>query len=494
MHPRTTGIVFLVAAALFAFVYIYEMRGAPGRQQAEEAAKRLFPNVEADDVEWIAMTTSDGTAARAERRDRGWELTEPLVFPGDMFALDGIASALALLSSEAKFENPQPLEVYGLDGEERAVRFGVGGEEFVLRTGDKSPVGANSYVAVGSDAVYVVATYRINALRKEIDDLRDKRILHFDNASVERVTATWPGSQVVLERQEQSWRLRVPLDAPADGNTVDALLSDLSFLRASGFVDEPPSDRKAGLRPPDFEVELLLKAENEGDPPRRLHLAVGQSLDGETRLVRSASPSMYRIAAERIGDFPRKLVSYRFRQLAKYASSDAQRLEIVFHPGGNQAVSAEPVTITATRGETGWTASPDPFKAGSLSSLVYELSRLRAEDILADSMGPDELQALELAPPAAVYRVFGEGDEKLAQVELGALRDDWIFARTEGHETVFKLESRFAQRIPVSFEAYRNRFVADADAEDDAPDSDADPASDLDVEDGDLLSPREESP
>ncbi|MEE8509220.1 MAG: hypothetical protein V3T07_09170, partial [Myxococcota bacterium] len=150
--------------------------------------------------------------------------------------------------------------------------------------------------------------------------------------------------------------------------------------------------------------------------------------------------------------------------------------------------------ITATRGDTGWTTSPDPFKAGLLSSLVYELSRLRAEDILADSMGPDELQALELAPPAAVYRVFGEGDEKLAQVELGALRDDWIFGRTEGHETVFKLESRFAQRIPVSFEAYRNRFVADADAEDDAPDSDADPASDLDAEDGDLLSPREESP
>ena len=488
MHPRTTGIVFLVAAALFAFVYIYEMRGAPGRQQAEEAAKRLFPNVEADDVEWIAMTTSDGTAARAERRDRGWELTEPLVFPGDTFALDGIASALALLSSEAKFENPQPLEVYGLDGEEREVRFGVGGEEFVLRMGDKSPVGGNSYVAVGSDAVYVVATYRINALRKEIDDLRDKRILRFDTASVESGTVTWPENQVVLERQDGSWRLRAPLDAPADGTTVDSLLSDLSFLRASGFVDEPISDREAGLRPPDLEVELILKAESEADPPQRLHLAVGQSLDGETRLVRTARPSLYRIAAERIGDFPRNLASYRFRQLAKFASSDAQRLEIVFHPDGDQAVSVEPVTITATRGDTGWTATPDPFKPGSLSSLVYELSRLRAEGILADSMGPDELRALELAPPAAVYRVFGEGDEKLAHVEIGALREDWILARTEGHETVFRLEARFAERIPLSFEAYRNRFVAEAD------DPDPNPAPDLDAEDGDLLSPREESP
>ena len=158
-------------------------------------------------------------------------------------------------------------------------------------------------------------------------------------------------------------------------------------------------------------------------------------------------------------------------------------------------MSAEPETINATRGDAGWTASPDSFKAGSLSSLVYELSRLRAEGILADRMGPDELRALELAPPAAVYRVFGEGDEKLAQVEIGALRDDdWILARAEGHETVFRLESRFAEQIPVSFEAYRNRFVAEAGAEDDAPDPDAAAAADLDAEDDDLLSPREESP
>ena len=184
---------------------------------------------------------------------------------------------------------------------------------------------------------------------------------------------------------------------------------------------------------------------------------------------------------------------HRFRQLAKFISSDAQRLEIVFHPGGNQPLSNEPMTITAIRGDTGWTASPDPFKAGSLSSLVYALSGLRAAGILADRMGPEELRALELEPPAALYRVFGEGDEKLAQVEIGILQgDDWILARAEGHGVVFQLESRIAEQIPVSFEAYRNRFVAEADAGDDAPDPDA--ARDPDAEDDDLLSPREESP
>ena len=36
MNPKTTGILFLVAAALAAFVYLYEIRGEEGRRAAEE--------------------------------------------------------------------------------------------------------------------------------------------------------------------------------------------------------------------------------------------------------------------------------------------------------------------------------------------------------------------------------------------------------------------------------------------------------------------------
>ncbi len=53
MNPRTTGIVFLVAAALFAFVYFYEIQGGPAREQAEEESKRLFPGLEDEAVEWF---------------------------------------------------------------------------------------------------------------------------------------------------------------------------------------------------------------------------------------------------------------------------------------------------------------------------------------------------------------------------------------------------------------------------------------------------------
>ncbi len=72
MSPRTTAVLFLVAAALGAFVWFYEIRGETAREDAEQRAKQLFPEIEAEAVDSITLTTRDGIRARFERRDPGW--------------------------------------------------------------------------------------------------------------------------------------------------------------------------------------------------------------------------------------------------------------------------------------------------------------------------------------------------------------------------------------------------------------------------------------
>ncbi len=304
MSPRTTAVLFAIAAALAAFVYFYELRGEEGREQAEEAEKRLFPDVEEGDVTAITLPTSAGVQARVARRDEGWELVEPLVFPANTFALDGIASTLAQLASTAVIEEPQPREIYGLGETSRLIRFEVGDSEHRLRLGAKTPVGSDSYVATDdSGAVYTVPTYRVTALTKTLDDLREKRILDFDRAAIEGISAAWPGGGVVLEKAEDGWRLVDPMQGASDSATVEGLLSDLSLLRAEGFEDDPPADDEVGLDPPVFEV--VLEVSGEGGEPQRLSMAMGGVVDGEQRLVRGSQTSLYRVARERLDDFPR---------------------------------------------------------------------------------------------------------------------------------------------------------------------------------------------
>ena len=487
MSPRTTGIVFLAAAALFAFIWFWEIGGEEGRKAAEEAEKQLFAGLEAGEVESIELTTSDGVAARLVRRkgpeavdatetpeapetpetpETGWELREPLVFPGDPFAIDGLASALADLKSEAVYQKPQAPEVYGLGEGALAVAFEAGGESHRLRIGGQTPIGSNVYAAVGGDErVYAVSSFAANALRKSLLDLRDKRVANFETDAVDRVEARWPDGHVVLRRGAEGWSLLEPIEGPADAATVDALLTDLSFLRASGFEDDPPPDPEAGLDAPEFSVELT---GGEGEDALRASLAVGRAVDESgSRLVRSAGDSLYRIPAERLADFPRELVAYRYKQLASFQATEASRLEIAFERQESSAEGDAPVEIAATRGETGWESEPERFKPGLLAGLVSELSRLRGTDILREQVSPEELAELGLSPPSARIAVYGEGEAPLAQIRIGARRgDEGYAAMVEGGAQVYLLDPGVAEFVPVDLAAFRERFRSQEEPED----------------------------
>jgi hypothetical protein len=485
MHPRTSATLLAIALVLGAFVYFYEIGGEDARREAEEQARRLFPEVEQEAVEWVALTTREGIEARLERREGGWSLVQPVEFPADRFAVDGLAANLVTLVSEAALEDPQPLAEYGLADAARAVRFSAGGEVRTLLLGAQTPVGANSYAKTGaSDAVYTVQTYKAQSFDKGLDDLREKRILDFDVAAIQRVEARWPGGR---------WRLVSPLETRADDEVVDDLLSDLSFLRAKGFVDEPPGDAEAGFAPPSFEV-ILTPAAEDGAAAVPIRLALGGLRAGD-RLVRGAHASLYTIASDRFDDFPRELVAYRFKQLSRFDLADARQLDLFFQPETGDAVA-----LTAVRGEAGWTSSPEAVASDKLARLVSELSRLRAEGIAADEVGDEELRGLGLSPPNAIFSVFGEvpqegagADEpgvapKLAEIHIGgSYGPEGIIARAPGDPIVYRLDYELAEHIPVSLEAFRNRFAG-------VEGEQLDEATDAPADTGDFLSPKQESP
>ncbi len=484
MNPRITGLLLLLAVALGAFVWFYEIEGQEARKTGEEAAKRLFPDVEADEIEWIKLTTSDGHAARVERREGAWRLVEPVEFRADGFTVDGMASALAQLAAETSYADPQPPEVYGLGEGAREVVFGAGGKELRLRIGAKTPMGGNSYASVGGKGdVHAVATHRVSSLAKRLDELRDKRIVEFATEAAQGLSLRWPDGGVVLAREggasaasggaqpsggpggplladrppASGWRLVEPVVGKADSATVESALSNLSFLRATSFEDGAPPDSESGLDHPELVIEVALTPEKEGAEARRVSLAFGKPLASGDRLVRGAGATLFRVPASRIDDYPRKLVAWRFKDVARFKAEDARRVEMAFRDPDGVTLA-----VTATRDEDEqWSSAPEAIDPERLRTLVDELARLRARDILADSMGPEELRGLALEPPNASLVVRGEDETALAEVRIGVVRDGGgIAAQAAGNPTVFELDPALAEYVPVSLAALREHFVA----------------------------------
>ncbi|MBW2540796.1 MAG: DUF4340 domain-containing protein [Deltaproteobacteria bacterium] len=459
MNPKTTAVLFAIAAALAAFVYFYEIRGEQARVEAKAAEKRLFPDVEQAEITSISLRTSDAPEIRLERRDGRWRIVAPLDFAADTFAADGIASAITQLMRESVIEDPQPLDVYGFREDGAEVRFAVGGVEKTLRIGSATPVGSNSYALVGGDdRVYTVASYQFSPFKKRAADFRDKRILEFDMAAVRRAAISWPGAEVVIERGEEGWRMVAPTEARADAEAVDGLLMSLSLLRASGFVDEPGSDEEMGFAPPQFAVELELSREAGDSDAEIARLAVGGvDESGAQRFVRGAAQSLYLISQESLDGFPRRVVEYRDRRLAKFAAEDARRIELGFHTESGETVA---VSLHLEGGD--WVSSADPVRSEKLDALVDVLSDLRAHDIVAEGFGPAELRAMGFDPARAVIQVYGEGEaaERLAEIQLGVAFGEGVTARVAERETVFLIATALAEAIPANLDDYRAHFVA----------------------------------
>jgi hypothetical protein len=184
---------------------------------------------------------------------------------------------------------------------------------------------------------------------------------------------------------------------------------------------------------------------------------MGKALPTGERLVRAAGDTLFRVPAARLDDYPRKVVAWRFKDLARFPAEDARRIEIAFRDAEGGSVG-----LAATRADDdSWSMEPEAMESDRIRTLVDELARLRARDILADSMGPDELRGLALEPPNVRFVVRGaDGASALAEVRIGVIRDGGgIVAQAAGNETVFELDPVVAQYLPVSLEAFRTRFA-----------------------------------
>lgn len=480
MNPRTTGLLALAAAILGGFIYFYEIEGESARLAARDEEKRIFPGLDATDVDAIELTTDDGIEARFERQEGRWRVVSPISGRADATALDAMADALTSLPREGSVASDGGLEQYGLGQYVRTVLFEIANAPNGLLIGRSTPVGGHVYVArLGDDdpdEVSYTESYRVNAFKRRLDDLRDRRIFGFEVGDVRTLRVGWPAGyagaegdvEVALARDEAGdWQMGVPATGRADQQTIRDLLSDLSFLRAEGFVDERTDAADAALAQSGITIYWSLEGNHL---ERRARIAV----DAEGGLlVEGPTGELYTIELERMNDFKRSVSDYRFKMLSEFDIAEARRLVLEFADEGEGTMRVE-----ARLGEAGWTSEETEIDPNRASDVVRALASLRAEDIVADEMGPDELASLGLSPPRVRLRIEDRvepSDETrvVAEVAIGRLDEDrGLFAQRlrgvggvagagiEGVDEgmVFLLSLSAAEDLPTSRAAFSSEF------------------------------------
>lgn len=448
MNARWTLALLAFAAALGAWIYFGEIRGAERKHEAEAAAQRIF-SVEAAKVSALEFALGDGKTARVTRAGTGdWKLESPVAYPADAETVERALHALAKVQSTSSISPaPTDLAPFGLGDARRGVRIFTGeGEPSQIFVGGPTPVGGGKYVALASDParIFTVGAGDLYGLTPTLVELRDKRLLRIAAGGADELTVRAHGEVAAhLKRSDSGWQLVEPETAPGDAEKIRRTLDDLALARATDFADSPDKGETEAFAKP--AIELVVHT-----PDAEERLALAQT-GGKTWLRREGDPVLLAVNPGVLGQIPTRPFDYRAKRVFTLESDKVHALELAYPRTGE--------THRFEIAGSDWKASEAGVELQPLKveDLLYAVASLDATGI--ESPGADR-KALGLDPPVVTVRALDDKGTELGVLSFGdASADRGIPASSSQNSEVWRVSNDVGKEVPLSREAFANQLV-----------------------------------
>ncbi len=233
------------------------------------------PRIETADISRVEIQKAGGDLT-LKRTDDGWRLS-PGDYPADTAQAEQILKTVADLTVTALVSETQSYARYDLDAERRIEIRAYSKDRLVRQftVGKAASTFRHTHVLLGEDKnVYHAAGSFRWEFDKAVDELRDKTVLTFDRSAVTAIELTAEGEKLVITKERpapeadsaekptlEGDQTKSPPEArwvTAAGETIEAtdvdqLLSALSPLKCSAFLDEAPQTIGAD---PQYRLEL----------------------------------------------------------------------------------------------------------------------------------------------------------------------------------------------------------------------------------------------
>ena len=350
------------------------------------------------------------------KHDTGkWEITEPKPYNADPDATSTLVSSLASVSADKLIDDkPSNLADYGLATPELDITVvRKDGKTNELQVGDQTPTNSGFYAkeAGGDGKVYTIMTYVKTGLDKGLNDLRDKRLLHFDQDKITRIQLQAKGGTVEFGKNNNNqWQIVQPKPLRADSGAVDSLISKLKDAKMDLANPDADAAKKFAEAP---KVAMVSITDAGGTETLEIH----QTKDHDYYAKSSVVDGVYKVPGD-VGDAVNKgLDDFRNKKLYDFGFSDPSKLEIV-----NNGVAA-----TYTKSGDKWMSGSKTMDNSTVQTLIDKLRDLSADKFVDAGGGNTVLEGTVTAG--------GKSPEKVIIRKQG----DQYFAQREGEPSIHQL-------------------------------------------------------
>jgi hypothetical protein len=457
MNSKTTGIWFVIAAALFALIFVIQRFLHPA---ASESAS-ILPGLRPADVTSIQVISYGALEIRADRTNGMWLLQQPVVYPAQSAAIEALLDALQKLEpatriSAAELRNRGNADTeYGLEPPRISLAIEAGGERWQLRVGNKTPPGDQVFLRiVGVDGVFVADADWLRFIPHSANEWRDTALVGANNGSWDWIVLT-NGAKVIELRRDATnhfWRMIRPFPARADTDRITVALEHLQTARVTQFVtDNPRADLSAfGLQPADFDLWLG----HGTNFTSALH--VGKSPTNDSTQVyarRERWDAVVTTAREPLSPWRGSVNNFR----------DSHLLELTGPVGEIEVHGPDNFTLQR-QGSNDWqiVGGTFPVDAESVQLFIQTLAGLRIAEFVKDVVTAPDLPAYGLAAPArqiTLRSTAGDTNSVLVQLSFGTNQNNEVYVSRADEDFVYAVTIEDYNRLPESAWEFRERHI-----------------------------------
>ena len=457
MNSKNTWIWFVIAAALFAFIFAFQHFLRP---PAEESS-RILPGLRPNTVTSIQVIPANALEIRADRMNGTWLLTKPISYPAQAAATEALLDALQKLApvtriSAAELRNHRNADTeFGFEPPQISLIIEAGSQHWQLRVGNKTSPGDQVFLrVVGVDGAFVADADWLKFIPRSANDWRDTALVNFNGSSPDWIILT-NGTKVIELHcgvTNHLWRMTRPLLARADNGRIIEALQRLQTARLSQFIsDDPRVDSSAfGLQPADIDLWLGCGT----NFTTAIH--IGKSPTNDSSLVyakREGWNAIATTAKEPLSSWRGTVNDFRDPYLLELSAPIA---EIEMRGRNNFTLQRQGTNDWLVVGEK------FPVDAGNVQQFIKTLASLRIVEFVRDVVTEPDLPVYGLAAPTRQITLLSAANDTntvIAQLLFGAVQDKEVFVRRADEDFVYAITLEDFNQLPEAGWEFRERRI-----------------------------------
>lgn len=389
-----------------------------------DASPKLIDTKE-DQFTKLEIAKKGAAPVIVERAGSSWKMTAPKPLPVDPEAIASIASTLASFGSDKLVEEKATdLSAFGLNDPSLSVAISMkDGKNKKLLIGDETPTGGGSYAKLDGDPrVFTIHSYNKSSIDKTWKDLRDKRLLTFDDTKVTKVEVAAKGQSFELGKASGGdWQIVKPGPYRADNLQAEEIVRKLKDAKMDATVSDEETAKAAGL----FASGTLVARASVTDSGGAQQIEVRKNKD-DYYAKSSALEGIYKVTGDVGTGLDKTIDDLRNKKLFDFGFSEPSKVEVR---------DGDKTTVLTKSGEN-WQRGGKNLDSPGVQQLIDKLRDLSSIRFMTSGY---------TTPVLEMTLVSNEG-KRTEKVQVAKQGNYWI-AKRENEPALYEIDGKVMEEI-----------------------------------------------